>query len=91
MIKRGYTQPYSLGHEVVHSWLGNSVHNHFETGNWIEGLTTYLANYYYDERMEGKDTARAHRKRMIMEYNLYVQPADDYPVVKFHHKREPRG
>ena len=86
IMKRGYTQPYSLGHEVVHSWLGNSVHNHFETGNWVEGLTTYLANYYYDERTEGEDKARAHRKRMIMEYNLYVQPADDYPVVNFHHK-----
>ena len=86
IMKRGYTQPYSLGHEVVHSWLGNSVHNHFETGNWVEGLTTYLANYYYDERMEGEDKARAHRKRMLMEYNLYVRPADDYPVVNFHHK-----
>ena len=86
VMKRGYTQPYSLGHEVVHSWLGNSVHNHFETGNWVEGLTTYLANYYYDERMAGEDKARAHRKRMIMEYNLYVRPADDYPVVNFHHK-----
>ena len=86
VMKRGYTQPYSLGHEVVHSWLGNSVHNHFETGNWVEGLTTYLANYYYDERMEGEDKARAHRKRMLMEYNLYVQPADDYPVVDFHYK-----
>ncbi len=86
VIRRGYTQPYSLGHEVVHSWIGNSVHNHFETGNWVEGLTTYLANYYYDERMEGEDAARAHRKRMLMEYNLYVQPADDYPVVNFHHK-----
>ena len=86
IMKRGYTQPYSLGHEIVHSWLGNSVHNHFETGNWVEGLTTYLANYYYDEQMEGEDKARAHRKRMLMEYNLYVQPADDYPVVNFHHK-----
>lgn len=86
VMKRGYTQPYSLGHEVVHSWLGNSVHNHFETGNWVEGLTTYLANYYYDERMEGEGKARAHRKRMIMEYNLYVQPADDYPVVNFQYK-----
>ena len=86
VMKRGYTQPYSLGHEIVHSWLGNSVHNHFEMGNWVEGLTTYLANYYYDERVEGEDKARAHRKRMIMEYNLYVHPADDYPVVQFHHK-----
>ena len=86
VMKRGYTQPYSLGHEVVHSWIGNSVHNHFGTGNWVEGLTTYLANYYYDERTEGEDKARAHRKRMLMEYNLYVRPADDYPVVNFHHK-----
>lgn len=86
VIKRGYTQPYSLGHEIVHSWVGNSVHNHFETGNWVEGLTTYLANYYYDEQSEGDEKARAHRRRMIMEYNIYVQPADDYPVVKFHHK-----
>ena len=86
IMKRGYTQPYSLGHEVVHSWIGNSVHNHFETGNWVEGLTTYLANYYYDERTEGEDKARAHRKRMLMEYNLYVRPSDDYPVVNFHHK-----
>ena len=86
VIKRGYTQPYSLGHEIVHSWIGNSVHNHFKTGNWVEGLTTYLANYYYDERTEGEEKARAHRKRMITEYNLYVQPDDDYPVVQFHHK-----
>ncbi len=86
VMKRGYTQPYSLGHEVVHSWLGNSVHNHFETGNWIEGLTTYLANYYYDERAEGDEKAGARRRRMIMEYNLYVRSSDDYPVVKFHHK-----
>ncbi len=86
VIKRGYTQPYSLGHEIVHSWLGNSVHNHVETGNWVEGLTTYLANYYYDERVAGDEAALAHRRRMLMEYSLYVRPADDYPVAKFHHK-----
>ena len=49
IVRRGYTQPYSLGHEIVHSWLGNSVFNNFSEGNWVEGLTTYLANYYYDE------------------------------------------
>ncbi len=86
VIKRGYTQPYSLGHEILHSWLGNSVHNHFETGNWVEGLTTYLANYHYDERLAGGEQALAHRRRMLMEYSLYVQPADRYPVAKFHHK-----
>ncbi len=86
VVKRGYTQPYALGHEIVHSWLGNSVHNHFETGNWVEGLTTYLANYYYDEQRSGDEQALAHRRRMVMEYSLYVRPADEYPVAKFHHK-----
>lgn len=86
VIKRGYTQPYSLGHEVVHSWIGNSVLNRFETGNWVEGLTTYLANYYYEERFEGQEKAVAHRRRMMVEYSLYSQPQDDYAVVKFHHK-----
>lgn len=86
VIKRGYTQPYSLGHEVVHSWIGNSVLNRLETGNWVEGMTTYLANYYYEERFEGEDKALAHRRRMMVEYSLYSQPEDDYAVVKFHHK-----
>jgi aminopeptidase N len=86
VIRRGYTQPYSLGHEVVHSWLGNSVLNQFETGNWVEGLTTYLSNYYYEERFESHETAVAHRQRMMVEYSLYSSPKDDYPVVIFHHK-----
>ncbi len=86
VIKRRYTQPYSLGHEVVHSWMGNSVLNRFETGNWVEGLTTYLANYYYEERFEGNEKAVAHRRRMMVEYSLYTQPENDYAVVNFHHK-----
>lgn len=86
VIKRGYTQPYSLGHEVVHSWIGNSVLNRLETGNWVEGMTTYLANYYYEERFEGEDKALAHRRRMMVEYSLYSRTEDDYAVVKFHHK-----
>ncbi len=86
VIKRGYTQAYSLGHEVVHSWIGNSVLNRLETGNWVEGLTTYLANYYYEERFDGQEKAVAHRRRMMVEYSLYSPPEDDYAVVKFHHK-----
>ena len=90
VIKRGYTQPYSLGHEIVHSWFGNSVHNHVETGNWVEGLTTYLANYYYDEQSKGDETAKAHRRRMMMDYNVYVKPTDEYPVIEFHQKENRR-
>ena len=86
VIKRGYTQPYSLGHEIVHSWLGNSVLNDFSTGNWVEGLTTYLANYYYEERYGSSDSAFKNRRRMVHEFNLYAPASKEYPLVQFHHK-----
>jgi len=86
VIKRGYTQPYSLGHEIVHSWLGNSVLNDFTKGNWVEGLTTYLANYYYEELQGHPDTLLQNRRRMLYEYNLYAPASEEYPLVQFHHK-----
>ena len=86
IIKRGYTQPYSLGHEIVHSWFGNSVFNHFSTGNWVEGLTTYLSNYYYEEVHAVAGTALKKRQHMFFEYNLYATEEQEYPIRKFHHK-----
>ena len=86
VIKRGYTQPYSLGHEIVHSWYGNSVLNDFSTGNWVEGLTTYMANYYFEELHSPPEKALSLRKRMFYEYSLYATPPLDYPLVRFHHK-----
>jgi aminopeptidase N len=86
VVRRGYTQPYSLGHEIVHSWFGNSVFNDFAKGNWVEGLTTYLSNYYYDEATDNQQDAFNTRRRMVHEYNLYTGPDHEYPVRAFHHK-----
>ena len=86
VVRRGYTQPYSLGHEIVHSWFGNSVFNDFAQGNWVEGLTTYLSNYYYDEATGHQQEAFTTRRRMVYEYNLYAEPDKEYPVRAFHHK-----
>jgi hypothetical protein len=86
VVRRGYTQPYSLGHEIVHSWFGNSVFNDFAKGNWVEGLTTYLSNYYYDEATGNQQEAFNTRRRMVYEYNLYALPEKEYPVRGFHHK-----
>ncbi|NKB81241.1 MAG: hypothetical protein GKS05_04995 [Nitrospirales bacterium] len=90
VVKRRYVQPYSLGHEIVHSWIGNAVLNRVEHGNWVEGLTTYLANYYYDERHGSIDTAIQHRRKMVLGYNVYVSPDNDYPLRRFHHKETER-
>ncbi len=86
IIKRGYTQPYSLGHEIVHSWFGNSVFNNVSKGNWVEGLTTYLSNYYYEEVHASTDSALKKRQQMFFEYNLYTTKQNEYPVRTFHHK-----
>ena len=89
IIKRGYTQPYSLGHEIVHSWFGNSVFNDFQSGNWVEGMTTYLANYYYEEKHGTSEHSLSIRRRMFFEYSLYASPEHDYPLRQFHHKVAP--
>jgi len=89
VIKRHYTQPYALGHELVHCWFGNYVFSDPKTGNWMEGLTAYLANYYYDEQTQGPDVAKAHRQRMILEYSTYTDEAKDYPLDQFIEKENP--
>ena len=86
VIKRHYVQAYALGHEIVHSWFGNSVFNDTNHGNWVEGLTTYLANYYYDELTGTAEQAREHRRMMLLGYAVYVRPSEDYPVGQFTHK-----
>jgi aminopeptidase N len=87
-IKRHYVQPYALGHEIVHSWIGNSVFNRADSGNWVEGLTTYLANYYWHELTGDEAQAREQRRLMLQGYSLYVSPDRDYPVGHFTRKRD---
>ena len=88
VIKRHYVQPYALGHEIVHSWIGNGVFNRAERGNWVEGLTTYLANYYWHELMGDRAQARDQRRLMVQGYNLHVPPERDYPVGQFTQKQD---
>ncbi|MCW5787945.1 MAG: hypothetical protein KIT49_10685 [Nitrospira sp.] len=88
VIKRHYTQPYALGHEIVHSWIGNGVFNRVSRGNWVEGLTTYLSNYYYHELMGDAVQAREQRRLMLLGYAVYVRPGEGYPVKEFAQKQD---
>lgn len=87
-IKRHYTQPYALGHEIVHSWIGNAVWNRPESGNWVEGLTTYLTNYYWHELRHDDRQAREQRRLMLQGYSLHVTPQLDYPIAAFQRKSD---
>lgn len=88
VIKRHYTQPYALGHEIVHSWIGNGVFNRVSRGNWVEGLTTYLSNYYYHELTGDAIQAREQRRLMLLGYAVYVRPGEGYPVKEFSQKQD---
>ncbi|MGZ9080030.1 MAG: M1 family metallopeptidase [Burkholderiales bacterium] len=55
VLKLPFIRATSLGHEVLHNWWGNGVHVDYATGNWSEGLTTFMADYHYKER----ESARA--------------------------------
>ncbi|MBX3329066.1 MAG: hypothetical protein KF722_01590 [Nitrospira sp.] len=87
-IRRHYVQPYALGHEIVHSWIGNSVFNRDDHGNWVEGLTTYLSNYYWHELIQDVPQAFEQRRMMLDGYNLYVRPETDYAVSQFLRKHD---
>ncbi len=50
VLKLPFIRATSLGHEVLHNWWGNGVHVDYGTGNWSEGLTTFMADYAYKER-----------------------------------------
>ncbi|MBH0196006.1 MAG: hypothetical protein HP494_10530 [Nitrospira sp.] len=89
-IKRHYVQPYALGHEIVHSWIGNSVFNRADQANWVEGLTTYLANYYWHERANDDRQALEQRRLMLQGYSVHVPPDQDYPVAAFVRKHDER-
>jgi hypothetical protein len=60
VLRLPFIRAISLGHEVLHNWWGNGVYPDYATGNWSEGLTTFMADYSYKER-ESAAAARAMR------------------------------
>jgi len=60
VLKLPFIRATSLGHEVLHNWWGNGVYPDYASGNWSEGLTTFMADYAYKER-ESPAAARAMR------------------------------
>ena len=80
VLKLPFIPETSLGHEILHSWFGNSVYIDYEKGNWAEGLTSYLADHYYAE-LEGKGWQ--YRKKIIEDYESYVHEDNEISVRDF--------
>lgn len=57
----------SLPHEVLHSWWGNAVFVDYDSGNWAEGLTTFMADYALAGR-RNPQAQRDMRARWLADY-----------------------
>ena len=70
----------SYPHEILHNWWGNSVFVDYETGNWCEGLTSYLADHLIQEQ---RGTGAAYRQSTLQKYRDFVKEGRDFPLTEF--------
>ncbi|MDP6711433.1 MAG: M1 family aminopeptidase [Nitrospinaceae bacterium] len=70
----------SYPHEILHNWFGNGVYIDSNSGNWAEGLTTYLADHLLPEQ---KGKGDRYRFQQLIKYSSYVNATNDFPLVEF--------
>jgi len=70
----------SYPHELLHNWWGNSVYVDFETGNWCEGITAYMADHLISEQ---RGQAEEYRRATLQKYTNYVTTETDFPASEF--------
>lgn len=70
----------SYPHEILHNWFGNSIYPDPLSGNWSEGITTYLSDHLFPEQ-EGK--GGQYRFQALMKFMNYVNDMNDIPLNKF--------
>ncbi|TCT21520.1 hypothetical protein EDC35_104379 [Thiobaca trueperi] len=80
VIRLPFIVQTSYPHEILHNWWGNGVYVDYESGNWSEGLTNYLADYWLKERAgQGIE----HRRDMLKSYADHVREDRDFPLIEF--------
>lgn len=78
----------SLGHEILHQWFGSQVEIDYDKGNWSEGITSYLADYYYEEiKWQGKE----YRKNSLVGFAAYSDNSTDFPMTEFRSRHGKEG
>ena len=80
VVRLPFIPETSLGHEILHQWLGNLVLIDYEKGNWAEGLTTFLADHLYEEE---KGRGGEYRKDALAAYMSYVNEKNEFPLKAF--------
>ncbi|MFM6927262.1 MAG: M1 family metallopeptidase [Bdellovibrio sp.] len=78
----------SLPHEVLHNWWGHSVYVDYDQGNWSEGLTTYMADYWMAEK---SGAGRDYRLNTLATFADFVHghPENDIALKNFRGRHQP--
>ena len=82
VIRLPFIKDTSLGHEILHSWFGNAVRPD-DSGNWCEGLTTYLADQWYGA-VPGEGSSQ-YRKNQLSRYQSYIHKDNITSITDFQH------
>ena len=77
----------SYPHEILHNWWGNSVYVDYDSGNWSEGLTSYLADHLIKEQRGG---GSEYRRNTLQKYTDYVSRQGDFPLTAFRSRHSAR-
>jgi hypothetical protein len=85
VIPLPFMRTRSLAHEVLHNWWGNAVSVDYASGNWAEGLTTYLADYAL-AAAQGREAAQSMRIKWLRDYAALPKERDQ-PVTAFTSKQ----
>lgn len=78
----------SFPHEIAHSWWGNAISIAPDSGNWCEGLVTYLADYLLKERRSPAE-ARDYREQLLVDFASLVPAQSDFPLKDFESRSDP--
>jgi len=70
----------SYPHELLHNWWGNSVYVDFESGNWCEGTTVFMADHLIKEQRGAGDE---YRRSTLQKFSNVVTPENDFPLNEF--------
>ncbi|MGA1840215.1 MAG: ChaN family lipoprotein [bacterium] len=80
VIRLPFIKETSLGHEILHQWLGNCVYVDYESENWVEGVTSYLSDHLYEDQ---KGEGWQYRKKILTDYKSYVTASKESPLKGF--------
>ncbi len=77
IIDKDFVAERSLGHEVLHQWFGAAIECSMADGNFLEAITTYFSDYFYE-----KDDRIKYRKDILIKYQAYAA-AKSFPLKEF--------